>query len=166
MSNHGGWGTSRHKRINQCGHAERRHYAGGFCKECYRRQPEILAKRHRYYLDNKAQFQAHSRKSTERRIKQRKTYGLTTEQWYAMLSAQGGTCAICGQPPKRKQLCVDHCHETGRIRSLLCHSCNGGLGYFKDKPELLARAIAYLDHYRDNHSLFTEGCAKDGPPSD
>jgi len=64
-----------------------------------------------------------------------------------MLKEQGGGCAICGEtkPLKGKNyLCVDHCHETGEVRGILCHACNTGLGKFKDSPELLHTAINYL----------------------
>lgn len=57
----------------------------------------------------------------------RKAYGLTPEQYDDMLRAQGGVCAICKKPPKGNRLHVDHCHETGRIRGLLCVSCNSKL---------------------------------------
>ncbi len=45
---------------------------------------------------------------------------------------------------KPQRCCVDHCHKTGKIRGLLCASCNGGLGLFKDNPQALANAILYL----------------------
>ena len=65
-------------------------------------------------------------------------YGLTVEQWEEM-SLDG--CAICGL---KDNLCVDHDHTTGEVRSVLCKTCNTGLGMFKDSPELLAAAAAYL----------------------
>ena len=59
---------------------------------------------------------------------------------------QGGKCAICGTQYVLglKRLALDHCHETGRIRGLLCGSCNRGLGLFRDNPERLRKAIEYL----------------------
>lgn len=75
-----------------------------------------------------------------------KNYGLTREQYDAMLEAQGGTCAICRNPPTAtRMLDVDHCHGTQKVRGLLCTSCNNGLGRFKDNPELLKRAAIYLE---------------------
>lgn len=73
-------------------------------------------------------------------------YGLTDADFKRVLFAQGGICAICGGPPTqaRKSLSVDHCHDTGKIRGLLCGSCNTGLGSFKDDKELLLKAHAYL----------------------
>lgn len=71
-------------------------------------------------------------------------YGITLEQYEAMLEAQDGVCKICGSPPGRKRLHVDHCHVTKVVRGLLCSPCNTALGAFKDDEELLERAIAYL----------------------
>jgi hypothetical protein len=68
-----------------------------------------------------------------------------------MMLAQEGKCALChtDKPNGRgKRLHVDHCHGTGKIRALLCHSCNAGLGAFKDDPALLRAAIDYLEKYR------------------
>lgn len=73
-------------------------------------------------------------------------YGITLEQWDRMLLRQGGRCAICEQPCP--DLHVDHCHATGKIRGLLCGSCNNGLGRFADEPERLRAAARYLVKHR------------------
>lgn len=54
----------------------------------------------------------------------------------------GKSCAIC---ESTERLCVDHCHETGRIRGVLCWSCNVALGHLRDNVELLLTAISYLE---------------------
>lgn len=72
-------------------------------------------------------------------------YGLTLEQWNEMASAQGGRCAICGEVPKK--LVVDHCHDTMKVRALLCHACNKGIGHFGDDAALVTRAGEYLTHH-------------------
>jgi len=82
-------------------------------------------------------------------------YGITRDQYDAMLQEQDNSCAICGSSPdsqptygktgKRFELHVDHCHDTGRVRGLLCNSCNSGLGRFKDDPVRLFNAIEYLN---------------------
>lgn len=56
-------------------------------------------------------------------------------------------CEICGRTNK---LCVDHCHETGIIRGILCDRHNRGLGYFSDKPDLLRKAANYVERYKGN----------------
>lgn len=73
-------------------------------------------------------------------------WGLTPETYEVMAEAAGGLCAICRQPcPTGQRLSVDHDHATGRVRGLLCRTCNVGIGNLKDDPALLARAILYLE---------------------
>ena len=75
----------------------------------------------------------------------KKTYGITIEEYKKMLYVQNGVCAICEKEcVSGRNLAVDHCHETGNIRGLLCSNCNPGLGHFKDSIKLLDRAIQYL----------------------
>lgn len=71
----------------------------------------------------------------------KRRYGITAEDADAMLAEQDGLCAICGVAPAAH---VDHDHVTGAVRQLLCFNCNGGLGQFKDDPELLHRAAYYV----------------------
>lgn len=84
---------------------------------------------------------ASTRKANARRQHLRIKYGITEAQYDALLQAQNGKCRICGTAGK---LHVDHDHGTGRIRGLLCHQCNVGLGHFRDRPDLLTKAIEYL----------------------
>ena len=77
----------------------------------------------------------------------KRRYGLDDAAFEALLEAQGHTCAICLDPLVRgKHLHVDHDHETGEVRGLLCHGCNTSLGGFKEDPDVLERAAAYLRH--------------------
>lgn len=69
------------------------------------------------------------------------SYGLTEDEWNALFDSQRGLCAIC---ENNKPLRVDHDHNTGAVRGLLCGECNLGLGKFKDDPHLLKRALAYV----------------------
>jgi len=66
-----------------------------------------------------------------------------------MLKSQNGNCAICGidQPSNGRRLAVDHDHETGKVRALLCGNCNTGMGSFMDNPKLLQKAINYLETF-------------------
>lgn len=81
-----------------------------------------------------------------------KRHGISTEQYEAMLAEQDGVCLICKKPPLGRRLHIDHDHSCcpgtwscGKcVRGLLCNKCNQGLGSFKDDPELLQAAIAYL----------------------
>jgi Recombination endonuclease VII len=72
-------------------------------------------------------------------------YGITAEESDAMLEAQDGLCAICRTAPAAH---VDHDHDTGEIRELLCFNCNGGLGQFRDDPEVLRAAADYVERHR------------------
>ena len=74
-------------------------------------------------------------------------YGLTIKDYRSMLAAQGGGCAICGRTEngKRHNFDIDHDHATGEVRGLLCNRCNRMLSNALDKPELLRKAIAYLE---------------------
>ena len=72
------------------------------------------------------------------------SWGLTQEDYDNMLENQGGVCAICLGPPDREHYCVDHNHETGEIRGLLCNACNRGLGFLRDNTDIVTRAARYL----------------------
>jgi hypothetical protein len=75
-----------------------------------------------------------------------KKFGISEMQYHALLISQVARCAICGGKPKgaKRVLCVDHNHVTGKVRGLLCDTCNQALGLFHDSPVLLASAIDYL----------------------
>ena len=75
-----------------------------------------------------------------------KYYGITREAYDALYKAQDGKCAICKQECSRgRELSVDHCHATGRVRGLLCATCNIALGLMEDNTALLNAAIEYLE---------------------
>ena len=77
--------------------------------------------------------------------KRRTRYGLSPNEFDRLTEAQGGGCAVCGSPESgERNLSVDHNHETGEVRGILCRNCNTGLGCFGDSPELMLEAIAYL----------------------
>lgn len=81
------------------------------------------------------------------REKSRKNlYKMAPGEYERVLFCQAEGCAICGEGVgEGKQFAVDHDHETGRIRGLLCHRCNLGIGYFRDYPSLLRSAAFYLE---------------------
>ena len=95
-----------------------------------------------------ARVSAHKERTRleNRRNNLRIKYGITIERYDAMFVAQSGCCAICKAPQSAlsRRLAVDHNHDTGKIRALLCGECNSGLGKFKDNQELLRAAAAYL----------------------
>lgn len=81
-----------------------------------------------------------------------KQYKIRVEEYNSILEKQGGVCAICKESEKSiahtsnkvRNLTVDHCHITGKIRGILCSRCNRGLGFFRDNIENLTAAIKYL----------------------
>lgn len=87
----------------------------------------------------------------------KQNYGMTAEQYEELYKKQSGVCAICGKPETRKtrtlgkrikKLAVDHDHGTGKVRELLCHKCNMGLGSFNHDVELMEKAAAYVRRHQ------------------
>lgn len=106
------------------------------------------------YVNSAARYQKeHPEKAREWGSKKhrRRKYGLTQQQYEAMIQNQKSLCAICQEPEThitrgghQGQLAVDHCHVTGKIRGLLCFRCNVALGKFRDNPIYLQNAMVYL----------------------
>lgn len=72
----------------------------------------------------------------------KRTYGLDGVAYNSLLESQGGLCGICGSP---NGLVVDHNHDTGIVRGFLCQQCNSGIGMLRDNPDLLRKAIEWLE---------------------
>lgn len=70
----------------------------------------------------------------------------------AVLEPERG-CEVCGILVPGKSLALDHCHDTGIVRGLLCQTCNTGIGHLKDNPELLRKAAIYLEQYYQHIDL-------------
>lgn len=117
-----------------------------------RRREEILAQNREWQHKNLDKLRYYRRK---------RMYGLEPEQFDALLVSQEGLCGICGiemhgagelhvkgSDQRRTGICVDHDHETGAVRGLICPGCNKGLGYFKDDPDRLLAAVEYLLKHR------------------
>jgi len=73
-----------------------------------------------------------------------KKYGITIKEYNTLLDAQDGVCAICFGVDKNKKLCVDHDHETGEVRGLLCSKCNKAIGLLGDNRAGVQNALDYL----------------------
>lgn len=98
----------------------------------------------------------HNAKGKENRIKNwgssrhyhlMRRYGISAEEVEGLLRKQGGVCSICQEVPSQVLKIpwhVDHDHVTGKVRGILCHSCNTGIGNLNDDPEILERALIYL----------------------
>lgn len=84
----------------------------------------------------------------------KRNYGITDADLTKKKAEQGNKCFLCGSEGfligknnHSEKLVVDHCHETGRVRKLLCQNCNRGLGLFQDNPELLRKAADYVETF-------------------
>lgn len=97
-------------------------------------------------LGAKAQAYRDSNKEARRDYDLQRAYGLTAAQYDALMDCQGGKCAMCGVAAAggKGRLHVDHCHDKGHVRGLLCHGCNTGIGLLKHDVSLLSSAITYL----------------------
>lgn len=74
-------------------------------------------------------------------------YGISLKDYERMYLEQSGVCLICDNPCKLGKLCVDHDHETKKVRGLLCRKCNTAIGLLGDKVKLVQRAVTYLKKY-------------------
>lgn len=106
--------------------------------------------------ENQRRFHRENNRNSYRHKSLMAAFGLTLQQYEDMATRQNHLCACCGKPEIVKRhgkllwLAVDHCHSTGKLRDLLCNTCNQGLGQFKDDPELLRKAAAYLERHSAN----------------
>jgi hypothetical protein len=109
---------------------------------------EINAQRRRRWAEDPElrKKQRAYRARSQRKVHLKYYYGLSVEDYNALLVQQGGVCAICRKPSEHR-LCVDHCHLTRRVRGLLCRKCNLGIGYFDDDPRLLRAAVPYVEAF-------------------
>lgn len=110
------------------------------CKTCATARTKEWATQH------PEEWERHRRRSWLKR-----KYGITPEDYDRILAAQGGVCAICRTPPpdpRGFRMHVDHDHESGRVRGILCGPCNQGIGNLGDDVERLRAAIKYLRRSR------------------
>lgn len=117
-----------------------------------------------YYEDNKERIKQvqkqwrDANKEKLRAAKRKRNYGLTQEQYDQMLKDQNKACEICEITTDQlalkypssyhKNLVVDHCHYSGKVRSLLCHHCNLFVGYLESKQDVLQKAVEYIDEHK------------------
>lgn len=134
----------------------------GVCKRCdsirakgYRlkNQEKMADKDRAYYIKNRekilSQCQVY-RKENEKEIKSRRRnikYRFVSGEFEDLLTKQAGVCAICGGLGGKKGLGVDHDHESGKVRALLCGTCNSALGHLKDSSALAQAATDYLKQH-------------------
>ncbi len=114
------------------------------CKKCqYNRLQEF-----RTDPKHKERFKTYRRNNS---LTQR--YGISITVYENMVKEQKNRCKICNNAPdpngarQNRNLSIDHCHKTGKVRGLLCHLCNRGIGLFREKEEIMENAIRYLKYH-------------------
>jgi len=125
------------------------------CKLCQKRDSEIWRKANKLKHNQTKKIWRTKNKEVVKDIEKRryirnrqdayrkKSTGCSPELFKKLLERCGGYCDICGKTDKRS-LSVDHCHDTNKIRGLLCNRCNRGLGHFEDSVHIMESALNYL----------------------
>src|SRR5437870_2017059 len=121
-------------------------------KEKQREYNRVHRTKYKHSPEKRAKWREEGRASYQRRKdginarRREKAYGLAPGEFEQMLAMQGGVCAACSSvdPEWYRGWQVDHDHQTGEVRGILCHPCNAALGFTKDSAERLERLIQYL----------------------
>lgn len=131
-----------------------------YCKSCYadlaaaqyqktkaKRDAQMAAwraaNREKWNAYSQNWYRNNPRTATNTRIKKR--YGITIDDYESLIAAQGDACAICGGHERNGTLfSVDHDHDTGKVRGLLCRTCNAAIGLFQERIDLIESALSYL----------------------
>jgi Autographiviridae endonuclease VII len=121
----------------------------GYCKSCSAAISRAYRKNHpdKIHITNQKQYYENDGQIKSRKRELLKKYGMTYEEYQALGVAQNNKCKICNQPSNDGILRVDHNHTTGKVRGLLCDTCNRAIGLLKDDPTVLEKAAQYI---RDN----------------
>lgn len=139
-----------------------------FCHDCekiwirqFHKSPQGKEKGREWVANNKEKIKEYKRLYRQDEIKRernkiyqrarwlKENFNMTVDDYMVIYEKQNGQCAICksDQNGSRKNFCVDHDHETGKVRGLLCHNCNVSVGLMKDSPSLLRKAAEYLEGF-------------------
>jgi len=122
-------------------------------RKYYEQNKESIKRKRRYHYindkkaDNKRSseyYRANKDRLRERDLK--RLYGMTLADYHNLYNEQDGVCRICKSDNNGKTLDVDHCHETGKVRGLLCRSCNLLIGHSKEDALILFLALEYLEN--------------------
>lgn len=116
------------------------------CAAC-KAKPRVRTQEHKEYVKN---YQKENRNAVRQKgYKLKHRYGMDEADWWLILESQEWACLICsrawaeGDPRSRWH--VDHSHVTGKVRGILCSTCNRGLGQFQDSPTLMRQAALYVE---------------------
>lgn len=119
----------------------------GYMKEYYQRNKDKALEYGRVYREQNRDYireykKEHYDSSAKRESDLKKKYGMSLQDYEDMVSEQDSTCLICEEHVGK--LLVDHCHESGEVRGLLCSPCNTGIGHLREDVKILEKAIEYL----------------------
>lgn len=115
-----------------------------WCKSCFKEHWKDYYEEHREVL-SKRRSKYNSSKDRNRHLKY--NYGIDYHEYEEMLIRQNGLCAVCKTTGERSHLSIDHNHKTGKIRGLLCHTCNSALGMLKENKDIVANLLRYLNEH-------------------
>ena len=107
-------------------------------------------RRRKWAADPEYRARCNAACTKNQRAKLLKRFGMSWREYELRLALQGGACAICRKEPRRRLLCIDHCHKTGKVRGLLCTPCNAALGAFADDPKRTQAATDYLTAFYES----------------
>jgi hypothetical protein len=136
-----------HKEQNAQYYIENKNKIRNIQKEYVLKNPEKIKEYNEKYKITDPDWQKRSyKKNNTRKNRILKKYGVTEEMFNEMFNEQNERCKICNKHQSECKItfAIDHCHKTGKIRGLLCNTCNRGLGYLQDDIVLLQNAIIYL----------------------
>ena len=136
--------------LNNCFYYKNKTSSTGFgsqCKKCineWHKTPKAIKRRKELAKGR------YKKKIKDYQFK--RLYGISLVEYNILKQNQNNICAIC---KVKKKLVVDHCHNSGKVRGLLCHKCNTGLGQFNDNKDLLKKAELYLTQTKISGKIVT-----------
>lgn len=118
------------------------------CKECYKAQRAVYVAANKQKCRESDRKRYKSKPEIFRAWNYKRNFGITIDEYNQMFTLQEGKCAGCSrhQSELSKRLAIDHDHDTGQIRGLLCQNCNRALGLVKDRPSVLVNLAGYLQN--------------------
>lgn len=115
-----------------------KHLLKSWCKECH-------YKSHKEWVDNnKETVREYRAKDPWTLTKRCRRHNISVEEFWSLYENQDGTCPVCDTAIKAEDSAIDHNHKTGKVRGILCKTCNRALGLLKDSPNNLKRGAEYL----------------------
>jgi len=129
------------KICKKCGGTER--YKHRHCKTCHKASAALRRATNKNARSAYMKQYNEANRDSIKNTKFKRKYGITLTEYQLLLTQQGNRCYICWATDRDLQ--VDHCHKTGKVRKLLCGQCNKAIGLFQDQAHLLSRAAMYLE---------------------